>query len=97
MDSSDEQQHFLSEGEIVYLPYGKELSSVPKQNSMDSNDGDFHDYFVKLKNSKHEAQFLLTNHTKEVSHYQSPDKKHPSHYHPSNLRFQPQIPDRNTK
>lgn len=97
MDSTEEQQHFLSEGEIVYLPYGKELASVEKQSSLDSNDGDFHEYFTKLRNSKYEAQFLLTNHTKEVSRYQQMEKKPEPHYSPTNLHFQPQIPDRNSK
>lgn len=79
----EEQQRFLHDGEVVYLPYGRldtpnspdSRQGISKQFSQDSSDGsDASEALVKLRNSKYAAQFLLTDHMNEVSRYQNPDK-----------------------
>jgi len=97
----EEQQRYTSEGEIIYLPYGKEEGSDPnlmKQNSLDSTDGEWSQNLSKLKNSKHLNHLLLTDHTHEVSRYHNTDRS-PSESGRSNQsnRFPIQQPDRNNK
>ena len=58
----EEEQRFLNDGEVIYLPYEPEIS---KQASTDSNDS-CSEALVKLKNSKYMAQLLLTDHSNEV-------------------------------
>jgi len=100
MDNIEEQQRFISEGEIIYLPSGKEDLSEPnlmKQVSLDSIDGEWSQNLAKVKNSKYLNHALMADHAQEVARYQNTDRS-PSESRATNSnRFPIQQPDRNVK